>query len=46
MRTGVVSDLGRGSAMACGLGAAIGIGLPVFFPGAVLVCILLMIIDP
>ncbi len=46
MRTGVVSDLGRGSAMACGMGVAIGIGLPVFLPGAFLVCVLLMIVDP
>lgn len=45
MNTGVVTDLGRGSAMGCGLGIAIGIGLPVFLPGAFLVCVLLMLTD-
>lgn len=45
MNTGVVTDLGRGSAMGCVLGVAIGIGLPVFLPGAFLVCVLLMITD-
>ena len=46
MNTGVVTDLGRGSAMGCALGVAIGIGMPVFLPGAFLVCVLLMITDP
>jgi len=43
--TGVVTDLGRGSAIACGLGIAIGVGVPAFLPGAFLVCVLLLITD-
>lgn len=43
--TGVVTDLGRGAALACGVGIAIGIGVPAFLPGAFLVCVLMMIID-
>ena len=45
MNTGIVTDLGRGSAMGCAMGVAIGIGLPIFLPGAFLVCVLLMFTD-
>jgi len=46
MGTGIVTDLGRGAALACGVGIAVGIGVPAFLPGAFLVCGLLMFFDP